>query len=276
MRSIREMLGIGPLSIDPTISKDDFMYIASRKGTEVERQRRYYETGLSGLNTVALALLMARRTARDVHKVLDFGCGHGRVLRFLKAGFPSARMLACDFRRDRVDFCASQFGAQPVFFDGDVRTLDLEGGLDLIWLGSVFTHFTVEMIARYVRALADRLSEGGLMVATTGGRLKLARLARGELIKDEEEARRMVEAVDTFGFSYHDMEPGYGQAVTLPSTVFSIVERCPDLRTCLFSESLWDVNQDVLAVVKTPDWTAASGPRLAETVPSREPVEVSG
>ena len=48
--------------------------------------------------------------------MLDFACGHGRVMRTLKAAFPDALLTACDIDRDGVDFCARTFGAAPVYF----------------------------------------------------------------------------------------------------------------------------------------------------------------
>ena len=51
---------------------------------------------------------------QDVRRVLDFGCGHGRVMRVLKAALPDADLVACDIDEDALSFCAETFGAQPV------------------------------------------------------------------------------------------------------------------------------------------------------------------
>ena len=75
-------------------------------------------------------------------RILDFPCGHGRVLRYLRAEFPQAEITACDLLRDGVDFCAANFGAIPVYSDPDPSRIGLpRDAFDLIWVGSLFTHF---------------------------------------------------------------------------------------------------------------------------------------
>ena len=77
----------------------------------------YLSTGVAALPPIRVALAAAGRESVD--SVLDFGSGHGRVLRVLKAVFPDARLTACDLDRDAVDFCARTFGATPVYSHTD-------------------------------------------------------------------------------------------------------------------------------------------------------------
>ena len=67
--------------------------------------------------TLAVQLIRQCLTAvgtQEVRRVLDFGCGHGRVMRVLRAAFPDAELVACDIDQDAVSFCAETFGARPV------------------------------------------------------------------------------------------------------------------------------------------------------------------
>ena len=58
------------------------------------------------------------------------------------AGFPKAEITACDLLEDGVDFCAATFGAIPVYSDPDPSRIKLpRNAFDLIWVGSLFTHF---------------------------------------------------------------------------------------------------------------------------------------
>src|SRR6476620_8602013 len=74
----------------------------------------YFSAGRSAVACINLAMHAAQKSASDVTRILDLPCGHGRILRYLKAAFPEAEITACDIRRDAVDFCASTFGAVPV------------------------------------------------------------------------------------------------------------------------------------------------------------------
>ena len=89
-----------------------------------------------GQNAVeATAVACAAAKIRDVKRVLDLPCGHGRVLRHLVKLFPVAEFFACDLDRDGVDFCASTFGAQPVYSQENLLELTLPADLDVIWVG---------------------------------------------------------------------------------------------------------------------------------------------
>src|SRR5438874_12247978 len=62
------------------ISSNDLMYNTD--------PRYYFFWGQQAMKSVRLAMLVAGKTA--VRKILDLPCGHGRVLRTLKAAFPDA------------------------------------------------------------------------------------------------------------------------------------------------------------------------------------------
>ena len=51
----------------------------------------------------------------------------------------AAGITVCDLDRDGVDFCASEFHAEPLYSDEDVRNVKLDRLLNLIWCGSLFT-----------------------------------------------------------------------------------------------------------------------------------------
>ena len=56
------------------------------------------------------AALPAGKTFDDVERWLDFGCGYGRVLRFLVERVPAGRISATDVIEEGVEFCRSEFG----------------------------------------------------------------------------------------------------------------------------------------------------------------------
>src|SRR4051794_26106944 len=72
--------------------------------TSGKRERHYFGVGRSALECIDISVRAAQTNVSDVKRILDLPCGHGRVLRYLKAAFPEAEITACDIMRDGVDF----------------------------------------------------------------------------------------------------------------------------------------------------------------------------
>lgn len=154
-----EELGIPVAQVSRTISTNDGMY---KKAAGA-----YLFVG-------ALAVQLIRQCMRAagtgmVLRVLDFGCGHGRVMRVLRPAFPDAELVACDIDHDAVSFCAEHFGARPVDSSKDPASVPLEGAFDLIWGGSVLTHLDPAGWEPLLSMLAHRLAPGGAAVVTVNG-----------------------------------------------------------------------------------------------------------
>lgn len=154
-----------------TIAPGDGMYQGNNQD--------YFAVGYSALRCIRLALLAAEQ--ESPRRILDFGCGHGRVLRVLKAAFPDAHLTACDLNRGGVDFCATKFGATPVYSAENPREIPFSDEYDLIWCGSVFTHLSENRWHGFLDALLSRPAKGGgIAVLTTSGRTVANRLRAGD------------------------------------------------------------------------------------------------
>jgi SAM-dependent methyltransferase len=191
-------------------------------------------------------------------RILDFGCGHGRVLRALRAEFPNARITACDIDQDAVDFCVRTFGAEGVYSSPDPREVRFDQEFDLMWLGSVFTHLNLSAWERLLRLLAGSLALGGLVVFTTAGASCAQRLRDGEvnLSLEPEAIESMLRGFDESGFGYgeyplrirrdHSSEE-YGVTLIDPDRVRSLAATA-GLQTVHHIPSGWGVVlQDVFA-----------------------------
>ena len=122
------------IDVDRIISPNDEMFAGNEK--------HYFGVGRDAFGIIERALISTKLEPGDMETILDFPCGHGRVLRYLRAGFPKAKITGCDLNRDGVDFCASRFGSIPVYSSVDPTQIDLpRDHFDLIWVGSLFTHF---------------------------------------------------------------------------------------------------------------------------------------
>jgi len=139
----------------------------------------YFSVGRSARECIAACMLAAPNA--DAARILDFGCGYGRVLRVLGEEFPRASITASDVDREAVDFCERTFGATGVYASTDPREIRFEDKFDLIWVGSVFTHIDETAWEGLLRVLAAALADDGLLIFTTEGPAVADTLREGEL-----------------------------------------------------------------------------------------------
>jgi SAM-dependent methyltransferase len=100
-------------------------------------------------------------------RVLDFGCGWGRLTRFLARDVESGDLYGCDPVQDILDVCA-QCRVPAVLARSDPRSaaLPFEGPFALAFAFSVFTHLSEAAHERALRALHAGLAPGALLVVT--------------------------------------------------------------------------------------------------------------
>jgi SAM-dependent methyltransferase len=245
-----------PAGLMTEVSPRDHMYNSNPEG--------YATIGHLALLAVRMAMLDARK--RTARQILDLPSGHGRVLRFLKAEYPRAQLTACDIDRDAADFCAETFGASAVYGHEVPNKIELpQDRFDLIWCGSLLTHFDQPLWHDFFDLFESALCIGGLLVLTTGGRDVAARLVdpefRDDYIKPESQRQAILKSyIDTgFGFATYDfpkehadslsLPDDYGLSLARPSFVCSLIERRSGLKLVTLNEGGWDP-LDVIACVR--------------------------
>ena len=149
--------------------------------------------------------------------IVDLPCGHGRVMRVLRAAYPDARLIACDVDREGVDFCARIFGAEPVYSSADPEQVPLRPEADLIWVGSLLTHLPPARWPAFLELFGRALRPGGVLVVTTLGRPRLLVLASMSIADPDEMLRERDEAGHSF--RPYEGEQDYGLTLTLPEWV---------------------------------------------------------
>lgn len=225
--------------------------VASRDEMFVNEEH-YFGSGRSALEWIGLSLRAARRPPDEVGRILDLPCGHGRVMRYLRAAFPRAAITACDLLREGVDFCAETFGAEPLYSDEDPSKIVLErDAYDLVWVGSLLTHLDARRWPGFLKLFRACLRPGGLLVFTTCGRHSYDQSVRQKTLPPE-----VVYGYERGGFGYADYEgaAGYGNSLSSAAWVFGQVGRLDEMRVVLYSERAWDDNQDVFACAREPGW----------------------
>jgi SAM-dependent methyltransferase len=172
-------------------------------------------TGASGAALAAQSVAFYRRLRERYDgdladaRVLDFGCGWGRLTRYLARDVAPGNLHGCDPDEDILEVCRrTRVPATLARSDPMPQRLPFAGAFDLAFAFSVFTHLSEPAHARCLAALHAALAPGATLVLT---------------IRPPEYARRSPdlgrEPLDgaRYLFVPHPGEPGYGEAViTLP------------------------------------------------------------
>jgi SAM-dependent methyltransferase len=219
----------------------------------------YFLWGDSALRCIGLALDAVGKEAPA--NILDFPCGHGRVLRSLQSAFPTAKLTACDIDRDGVDFCEATFGVTGVYSDNDLDQVEVGRGFDLIWVGSLFTHLPDARWPDFLDFLASRLAPTGLLVFTTHGPWYAEQIRAGTSSLGGVPSEALMEMTTSFdetgfGFAAYPQFDDYGLSLSAPADVTRRLQAIPDMRLALYLERGWRGHQDVIACQRgftTPD-----------------------
>jgi SAM-dependent methyltransferase len=137
----------------------------------------YEQTGAA--DAAVLAGLI-RQYGRTDGRVLDWGCGPGRVLRALRAELPQARLYGADVNARSIAWLRDACPDLTVAVHGAMPPLPFDERFDAIIGLSVLTHFSSEQHVAWTAALRDALAPGGLLILTTHGVACVDRLLPGE------------------------------------------------------------------------------------------------
>jgi SAM-dependent methyltransferase len=230
---------------------NDFMFINS----SAEEIASYADRGRRVISLIEETLAAAGKRIEDVERWLDFGCGYGRVLRFLLERVPPHRVSASDVIAEGVEFCRSEFGVTALHSRPELAAVRL-GSFDFVYAISVITHLDERNSVDFLRLVGDSLAEGGIAMFTTHGEWSLAHPAhygseyeaRGAEIEAAVRERgigylRYEFAPDHYGMTWHSREFVEATMAELHGA---------ELRPLLFKPRGLDGHQDVFAYQRLP------------------------
>jgi SAM-dependent methyltransferase len=230
---------------------NDFMFIDSSP----EEIASYAERGRNVVGLIEEALAAAGKEIGDVERWLDFGCGYGRVLRFLLERVPPERVSASDVIAEGVEFCRSEFGVTGLRSRPELASVRL-GSFDFVYAVSVITHLDERNSVDFLRLLGDSLTEGGIALFTTHGGWSLAHPGHygAEYEARAEEIEAAVREHGIFYVPYEFASDGYGMTWHSRKFVEGTMAELhgAELRPLLFKPRGLDGHQDVYAYRREP------------------------
>ncbi len=149
----------------------------------------FQESGRLARDTIQSSLEGAGSSLEDLVAVLDFGCGCGRVLRWLR-DIP-AELRGADVDRDAIAWCRENLPFAKFERNRLAPPLSYETeSFDLIYAFSVLTHLPVKLQHEWMREFRRMLRSGGFLLVSTHGEPYVSRLtpaerdrfARGEVV----------------------------------------------------------------------------------------------
>ncbi len=242
--------------------------ISPRDTMNIGTPEQYFANAQSAYLCIKRSLVCAGIEGSSVKRILDFGCGYGRVMRAIRSEHPQAEITATDLIPDAVRFCTETFGAIPVVGHEDVAQICFPTAFDLIWVGSVFTHLPADGFHRLLAHLIACLAPDGLLVFTTHGRFALWVIEKHRMTRSHiapEKFFAMKEDFYKLGFGFAPYSPGlikhvvekqgaevslggYGFSCYRPEWVCRAIGEHPTVTLKSYQEGGWGKNQDVVTL----------------------------
>jgi len=157
-------------SINQTIHPDDDMLNTIKITTNgKEGIERYLISGKKNAEVFKGIIGRLRPSLLKGKRILDYGCGHGRVTRFLPTLFSPSKLVAADVWDSGVEFCSKELGTTPFLISKKNPISKFDDQFDIIIGISIFSHLPPKSFDVNMSELASVLAKDGLLLFTTHG-----------------------------------------------------------------------------------------------------------
>lgn len=228
-------------SVSRIVSPNDTML-------DVGREDDYFDVGKT-----ALGLCKSALNGFSPKRILDFPSGYGRVLRWFQAEWPQAELFAAEVNDDCLEFVNKTFDATTIKAHPRLN-MTIPSNMDLIFSGSLLTHFDHWQWNIYLEMCAEALSPDGVFVFSTHGRVHaLMAKTRHPIYGTIVDTRELYERYKETGFAYLPYDRGYetfGLSLSSPEWVMRKLQAMPNIKIVHFEEQGW--GQDIRAVKRNP------------------------
>ena len=215
--------------------------------------KHYLNVGLSAMRCIETALISQNKT-NSVNAIMDFPCGYGRILRFLRARFPKADITISELETAAVDFCKLEFSTDSLEANTDLSKLPTNKQYDLIWCGSLVTHLDQHNATELLRYFYSILAPDGLCIFSSHGSvvaqwIEEKRFSYG---LTESAQQKLLAMFNDKGYGYADYGhlDGYGISVVSHRCMSAIARSVGLANEVMFIEQGWGNHHDVYCFSK--------------------------
>jgi SAM-dependent methyltransferase len=190
-----------------------------------------------------------------VERVLEIGCGYGRIVRILREHVSPSKIYVSDVIEEGANFAAAELGVNKMPVLEKVQD-DYKEFFDMIYMLSVYTHTPMDFMRKHLALVSGALRPDGLFVFTTQGPIS-ARNAE-QYSQHWLDKTIVLKELDTFGCSFqqypHYYEE-YGMAWHTEDYVRETIRKAKiPLRFISYGPAEHGGHADVF--VYTKEWTA--------------------
>lgn len=140
----------------------------------------FLKTGFLSLQNIENTLEKNRLSLNNFNKILDFGCGCGRIIRHLK-NKSNIEIYGTDYNHQLVTWCKKNLTFANFSINEMEPPLNFPNDFfDFIYAISIFTHMSKNLQQKWIREFSRILKPNGFLFITTHGKYYLNRLTPEE------------------------------------------------------------------------------------------------
>lgn len=106
--------------------------------------------------------ILSRESPHPVKRLLEYGCGIGRNIPFLRAAFPGAIISGSDISEASLEIASKENPGVEFFKEGS--KCDEDNLYEVIFVAGVFHHIPLKERADVMKVLFGRLAPGGILM----------------------------------------------------------------------------------------------------------------
>jgi SAM-dependent methyltransferase len=137
----------------------------------------FVASGRESVKDFEKALSLVGRAFAEYRRILDFGCGCGRIMLRLKETIPISRVTGVDIDAEAVGWLRTRIPEATLLVINELPPMPLaEESFDLVYCHSVFTHLDVGYQDRWLEELVRVCQPGATLVVSFSGQTAFHKL----------------------------------------------------------------------------------------------------